>query len=80
MAEDDIATQILNSLGKFPFSQVSDLFRQYLAAPDVPDEMRVTAVEALAYSNEEAVPFLLELAGNDGGAEVRASAAWAISV
>jgi HEAT repeat protein len=77
--EDDVATQILNSLGKFPFPQVADLFGQYLTAPDVPAEMRVVAVESLAYSTKEVVPFLLRLAEGDADADVRASAAWAIS-
>jgi HEAT repeat protein len=77
--EDDVATQILNSLGKFPFPQVADLFGQYLAAPDTPAEMRVVAVESLAYSTKEVVPFLLRLAEGDADADVRASAAWAIS-
>jgi len=55
------------------------LFSQYLAAPDTPAEIRILAVEALANSSTEAVPFLLGLAGTDADAELRASAAWAIS-
>jgi HEAT repeat protein len=39
----------------------------------------VVAVEALAYSSVGAVPFLLGFAENDADADVRASAAWAIS-
>jgi HEAT repeat protein len=76
---DDLATQILTSLGQFPFPTVATTFSQYLAAPDTPPELRVTAVESLAYSTTEAVPFLLNLAGADADADVRASAAWAIS-
>ena len=41
--------------------------------------MRVVAVEALANSSTNAVPFLLGLAGADADADVRAAAAWAIS-
>jgi len=77
--ELEVATQILNSLGKFPFPRVAELFSQYLAAPDTPREMRVVAVEALANSSTDAVPFLLGLAGADADADVRAAAAWAIS-
>ena len=80
VAEDEVATQILNSLGRFPFTQVADLFGEYLAAPDTPAEMRVTAVEALAYSTPEAVPFLLGMATHDADADVRASSAWAVSL
>ena len=78
--EDEVATQILNSLGRFPFSQVASLFSEYLSAPDTPAAMRVTAVEALAYSTKDAAPFLLGIAGNDADADVRASSAWAISL
>ena len=78
--EEEVATQILNNLGRFPFVQVADLFGEYLAATDTPAAMRVTAVEALAYSTKEAVPFLLGLVGQEADADVRASAAWAISL
>jgi HEAT repeat protein len=78
--EDEVATQILNSLGKFPFSQVADLFGDYLAAPDTPSEMRVVAVEALAYSTKDAVPFLVGFVERDADADVRSSSAWAISL
>ena len=76
---NDLATQILNSLGRFEFSTVADTFGQYLAAPDTPAEMRIVSVEALANSSTEAVPFLLRLAEGDADADVRASAAWAMS-
>ena len=80
VSEDEVATQILNSLGRFPFAQVAGLFGEYLAATDTPAEMRVTAVEALAYSTKEAVPFLLGIADRDADADVRASSAWAVSL
>lgn len=78
--EDEVATQIVNSLGRFPFSQVAHWFGEYLTAPDTPAEMRTTAVEALAYSTKDAVPFLLGIAKDDADADVRASSAWAISL
>ena len=80
VVEDEVATQILNSLGRFPFAQVAGLFGEYLAATDTPAAMRVTAVEALAYSSKEAVPFLLGIAEHDADVDVRASSAWAISL
>lgn len=76
--QPEIATQILDSLGQFPFPKVSGTFRDYLAAPETPSEMRVVAVEALVNSSKESVPFLLALAENDADPDVRASAAWAI--
>ena len=75
----EVATQILSSLGKFPFPMVADTFAEYLAAPETAPAMRVVATESLAFSTKEAVPFLLGLAGGDADANVRASAAWAIS-
>ena len=75
----EVATQILSSLGKFPFPMVADTFTEYLAAPETPPGMRVVATESLAFSTKEAVPFLLGLVGGDADADVRASAAWAIS-
>lgn len=76
---DGLRAQILASLGRFDFRTVARTFTTYLAAPEMPGDMRVAAVEALAYSSPGAVPFLLRLARDDADAEVRASAAWAIS-
>jgi len=75
----ELAVQILNSLSRFEFSNVSTVFEEYLGAPDANPKMRVAAVEALANGSAESVPFLLKLAGSDADPDVRASAAWAIS-
>jgi HEAT repeat protein len=75
----ELATQILNSLGQFEYPTVAETFDQYLAARETPRAMRVVAVEALAGSSSEAVPFLLGVAERDADTDVRASAAWAIS-
>ena len=77
--ETEVGVQILDALGRFPFETVEGTFKQFLSAPGVPAEKRVVAVEALAYSSVGAVPFLLGFAENDADADVRASAAWAIS-
>lgn len=76
---DAVVTQVLESLGGFPFEGVRETFGRFLATPDQQDELRVAAAEALAHSSIDAVPFLLELSEGDADAEVRASAAWAIS-
>ena len=78
--EPDVADEILSSLGRFPFPMVADTFEKYLNSPDTPQTMRVAAVEALAHSSREAVPFLLDVAGGDSDSEVRASAAWSLSL
>ncbi len=76
---DGLSAQILASLGQFDFSTVARTFERYLAAPEAPSDMRVVATEALAQSSPRAVPFLLRLAHGDADADVRASAAWAVS-
>jgi len=78
--EEEVATQILNSLGKFEFATVASTFKEYIAATETPTDMRVIAVEALAHSSTEAVPYLLAVAQSDEDEDVRASAAWAIGV
>lgn len=79
MPSEEVATEILHGLGHHDFDQVAPTFRSFMAAPDAPEELRTVAVEALANSSREAVPFLIGIAANDGSAEVRASAAWAVS-
>jgi HEAT repeat protein len=78
-ASEALATQILDSLGSFPFSGVESTFERFLATPERPAASRVAAAESLAHSSPEAVPFLLKLSEHDADADVRASAAWAIS-
>lgn len=74
-----LTAQILGSLGRFEFSEIAQTFEQYLASPKTSNSMRVAAVEALAASSSEAVPFLMKLVGDAADSDVRASAAWAIS-
>lgn len=76
---EELTTEILRGLGQSDFSRISPVFSSYLANSSTPPEMRVVAVEALAYSSNEAIGFLMETAAGDSDSEVRASAAWAIS-
>jgi HEAT repeat protein len=78
--ETELGMQILNALGHFPFEIVAVTFEQLLSATKVSSETRVVAVEALANSSRSAVPFLLGFAQDDEDADVRASAAWAVSI
>ncbi|MCP5531571.1 MAG: HEAT repeat domain-containing protein [Akkermansiaceae bacterium] len=78
-ASEALATEILRGLGQSEFSLISPVFSSYLAAPSTTSEMRVVAIEALAYSSDDAIDFLLETAAGDSDPEVRASAAWAVS-
>jgi HEAT repeat protein len=77
--ETELGIQILNALGHFRFETVADTFEEVLSSAGVSAETRVVAAEALAYSSQSAVPFLLDFAQNDVDADVRASAAWAVS-
>jgi len=76
---DSTALQILDSLGRFDFHAVADVYSQFLSARDVPAERRVAALESLVNSSPESAPFLLQLAEFDPDADARAAAAWAIS-
>jgi len=75
----ELAGKILAALGQFEFPLVAETFEHYIAASGTPPELRVTAVEALAHSSAEAVPFLVQLARSNHDPAVRSSAAWAIS-
>lgn len=76
--EDELATAILGSLGRFEFTAVAGTFTQFLNEPTTTADQRVVAVEALVNTSKEAVPFLLDLAKSDADSDVRAAAAWTI--
>jgi len=78
--DPDIQSQLLDSLGRFPFPQIEETWKEFLSSPDTPDELRVAAADALSNSTEESLPFLMSLASSDRDPEVREMAAWAISV
>jgi HEAT repeat protein len=74
-----LQAQLLDRLGHAPFPQIENTWQQFLAAPETADELRSAAVEALAHSSPEAVPFLQQMARVDRDANVREMAAWALS-
>jgi len=75
--EGALVENVLEGLGKRPFSETEEFFRSYLESPGLPSEAKVAAVEALANSFGEAQPFLLNLSG-DPDPDVRAAAAWSL--
>jgi HEAT repeat protein len=79
MPSEDLATQILGGLGRFDFPAVEATFDHFLSHPETPATLKIAAVEALAHSSDEALPFLLDGAEHDPDPELRAAAAWAIS-
>ncbi len=77
--EPEIHEQILGALGQFPFTQIESTWKQILGDPNTPAEVRVAAVDALANSSPDALPFLKTMAGSDRDPQVREMSAWAIS-
>jgi HEAT repeat protein len=73
-ASPELKAQILGSLGRYDFAGVADAF-----AAEMPASVRAVAMESLAHSSPDAAPFLMEVAGKDADADVRAAAAWALS-
>lgn len=71
--------QILGALGQFPFAQIEGTWKQILGDPNTPAEVRVAAVDALAGSSPDALPFLKTMAASDRDPQVREMSAWAIS-
>jgi len=79
-SDPEVTAAVLGALGKLPFARVSGVITQYIEAPETDADLRVAAVEALAGSSTAAVPFLLGLAATAEVEDVRAAAAWAVSV
>jgi HEAT repeat protein len=77
--EPEMHEQILGALGEFPFPQIEATWRQILSDPNTPAEVRVAAVDALAGSTSDALPFLKKVASSDHDPMVREMSAWAIS-
>lgn len=79
-ADEEAQTVLLDSLGHFPFNQIGDTWQTFLDDPSTPLNLRTAAVEALANSSPDAVPYLMTLAAEDREPDVREMAAWALSM
>lgn len=79
MSSEEVAAEILNGLGKANYHEVAPVFESFIASAEAPVELRAIAVEALSESSSDAIPYLVEVAGGHEEADLRASAAWAIS-
>jgi HEAT repeat protein len=79
IGDPEIAGSALEALGQRPFAETEAFFREYLASPQLSTEMKVAALEALGNSTGDAAALLLKFAA-DPNPEVRAAAAWSISV
>jgi len=78
ISEPDISEQVLEGLGKRPFAETEQFFREYLEAPNRTEQSKVAALEALGNSNGDIAALALKYA-SDPNVEVRAAAAWALS-
>lgn len=78
-ADEDVQEVLLGSLGHFPFTQIAETWKTFLADPTTTPGLRAAAAEALSNSSADAVPFLASLASDDREADVREMAAWALS-
>jgi len=79
LSDPTLTDNVLQGLGKRPFSETEAFFREFLQTQNLPDDMKVAAVEALGQAKGDVTPFLLEQAG-DPDPQVRAAAGWALSL
>ncbi len=74
---EDTLINVVASLAKYPFEQTTDIFQRILADDHASPELKTEATEGLANADKKALPFLLDTAGHNPDADIRASAAWA---
>ena len=72
--DEDIRESVLDGMGRRPFSQTQDLFRNYLNSPDVPTDAKVLAIEAVRDADGDGIPQFLSNYVNDANPEVRTAA------
>jgi HEAT repeat protein len=77
IGDEEVVTQVLNAIGRREFSETQAFFQQYLGSA-VASDLRVVALESLAQAKGDPTAFLAGYIA-DSNAEVRASAAWAMS-
>lgn len=76
--DPELEINLLEGLGNLSVNETSDFFQAYLTSNEIPEELRVAAVEALVNSPDDASSLLMQFA-SDQNPEVRAAAAWALS-
>ena len=77
LGDEDLVTQVLNAIGGRDISETQPFFQQYMGSA-VSSDLRVAAIESLAQAKGDPTAFLAGYL-SDSDAEVRASAAWAMS-
>ncbi len=71
--DEDVLESAIDGLGRRPFSETEDFFRNYLNSPDVPVDAKVLAIEAVRDADGDVAPFLSNYL-NDANPDVRAAA------
>lgn len=71
--DEDVVESVLDGLGRRPFSDTEEIFRNYLNSPDVPPDSKVLAIEAVRDSDGDVAPFLSHYL-NDSNPTVRTAA------
>lgn len=72
--DEDIRESALDGLGRRPFSETEDFFRNYLSSPNVPADAKVLAIEAVRDADgDDVIPFLSNYV-NDANPDVSTAA------
>jgi hypothetical protein len=66
--DDDVVESVIDGLGRRPFSDTEEIFRNFLNSPNVPAESKVLAIEAVRDSEGDVVPFLSNYLNNSNPA------------
>jgi HEAT repeat protein len=77
--DPDVAESALAALGKLDFSTTEGFFRDYVQSPDIPSDLRVSAIESLGQSEGDPTAFLTDLASKSSDPDIRLAAASALS-
>ncbi|HXS68355.1 MAG TPA: HEAT repeat domain-containing protein [Candidatus Polarisedimenticolia bacterium] len=72
--DEDVLESALDGLGRRPFSETQDFFRNYLNSPDVPAASKVLAIQSIADADGDDVLGFLSNYLNDANPDVRAAA------
>jgi HEAT repeat protein len=75
--DEDVRESVLDGLGRRPFSDTEQFFRDYLNSADVPPDSKVLAIQAITDAEGDVGPFLSNYL-NDANADVRAAAKSAV--
>jgi HEAT repeat protein len=77
--DEDVLESALDGLGRRPFSETEEFFRNYLSSPTAPPESKVLAIQSLADAEGDDIPRFLSNYLNDPNPDVRAAAKEALN-